>query len=144
MPVHDTIIRGGRIITLDGDSRVVEAMGVRDGRISAVGTEAEVMSGRGPHTTVLDVSGQTVIPGFFDAHPHMDRQGLKARGGIPLDGCRSIAEILEVVRTAVAATPKGEWIVLMPMGTPHTDYVYRPEQLAEGRFPTRHDLDPIG
>ncbi|MDB5591224.1 amidohydrolase [Enterovirga sp.] len=143
MPVHDTIIRGGRIITLDGDSRVVEAMGVRDGRISAVGTEPEVMSGRGPHTTVLDVSGQTVIPGFFDAHPHMDRQGLKARGGIPLDGCRSIAEILEVVRTAVAATPKGEWIVLMPMGTPHTDYVYRPEQLAEGRFPTRHDLDPV-
>jgi predicted amidohydrolase YtcJ len=82
-----------------------------------------------------------VTPGFFDAHPHMDRHGLKARGGIPLDGRSSIKEILEAVREAAARTPKGEWIVTMPMGTPPTDYVYRPEQLKEGRFPTRQDLD---
>lgn len=141
MSEHDLILRGGTIITLDGQSRVVEAMGVRDGRISAVGSEADVMRGRGPRTRIIDVNGKTVTPGFYDAHPHMDREGLKERGGIPLDACKSIADIKEVVRAAAARTPKDQWIVLMPMGAGPTDYVYRPEQLKEGRFPTRRDLD---
>ena len=141
MPQHELIVHGGKIITLDRSSRVAAALGVRDGRIAAVGDQAMVMKDKGPGTKVLDATGKTVTPGFFDAHPHMDRHGLKHRGGIPLDGCNSIKDILQVIREAASRTPKGEWIVLMPMGTPPTDYVYRPEQLAEGRFPTRQDLD---
>jgi predicted amidohydrolase YtcJ len=141
MPQHDLIVHGGKVITLDGSSRVVQALAVREGRIAATGDAAALMKDKGPATRVLDVSGKTVTPGFFDAHPHMDRHGLKHRGGIPLDGRNSIREIQEVIREAAARTPKGEWIVTMPMGTPPTDYVYRPEQLAEGRFPTRQDLD---
>jgi predicted amidohydrolase YtcJ len=141
MPQHDLIVHGGRIITLDGASRVCEAIGVRDGRVAAVGATPEVLRDRGPGTRVLDVSGKTVTPGLFDAHPHMDRHGLKSRGGIPLDGRHSVAEIVAVVREAASRTPAGQWIVLMPMGTPPSDYVYRPEQLKEGRFPTRRDLD---
>jgi hypothetical protein len=142
MPQHDLILHGAKVITLDG-SRVVSALGVKDGRIAAVGADAEVLRDRGPSTTVLEVSGKTVTPGFFDAHPHMDRHGLKHRGGIPLDGRGSIKEILEVVKEAVARTPEGEWVVLMPMGTPPTGYAYRPEDLKEGRFPTRKDLDSV-
>ena len=141
MPQHDLIVHGGKVITLDGSSRVVQALAVREGRIAATGDAAALMKDKGPATRVLDVSGKTVTPGFFDAHPHMDRHGLKHRGGIPLDGRNSIREIQDVIREAAARTPKGEWIVTMPMGTPPTDYVYRPEQLAEGRFPTRQDLD---
>jgi predicted amidohydrolase YtcJ len=141
MPEHELILHGGRIVTLDRNSRIAAALGVRGGRIAAVGADAEVVKDKGPGTTVLNIAGKTVTPGFFDAHPHMDRHGLKARGGIPLDGRGSIKEILEAVREAAARTPKGEWIVTMPMGTPPTDYVYRPEQLKEGRFPTRQDLD---
>lgn len=137
----ELIVRGGKIVTLDGSSRTASSMLVRDGVVAAVGDDAEIMRLRTPATTMLDVTGKTVTPGFFDAHPHMDRHGLKARGGAPLAGKSSVAEILEVVRDAAARTPKGEWIVLMPMGTPPTDYVYKPEQLKEGRFPTRHDLD---
>ncbi|MBM3599082.1 MAG: amidohydrolase [Alphaproteobacteria bacterium] len=143
MAAHDLIVHGGRIVTLDGSSRLVEALGVRDGRIAAAGAVAEVLKDRGPSTRVLDVTGKTVTPGFFDAHPHMDRHGLKQRGGIPIDGRLSIAEIVEIVRQAVARTPKGQWIVLMPMGTPPTGYVYRPDQLTEGRYPTRQDLDAV-
>jgi predicted amidohydrolase YtcJ len=141
MPQHDLIVHGGKVITLDGSSRVVQALAVRDARIVAAGEAAALLKDKGPATRVLDVSGKTVTPGFFDAHPHMDRHGLKHRGGIPLDGRNSIREIQDVIREAAARTPKGEWIVTMPMGTPPTDYVYRPEQLAEGRFPTREDLD---
>jgi predicted amidohydrolase YtcJ len=143
MPAADLIIERAKIITLDSSSRLVDAIGVRDGRIAALGSSEQVRQLLGPTTRVIDGSRKTVMPGMFDAHPHMDRQGLKARGGIPLDGCKSIADILNVVREAVARTPEGEWVVLMPMGTPPTDYVYKPEQLTDGRFPTRHDLDKV-
>jgi predicted amidohydrolase YtcJ len=141
MSEHDLILRGGKVITLDGRSRIAEAMGVRDGRVAAIGSEAEVLQDRGHHTRIIDVKGKTIIPGLFDAHPHMDREGLKQRGGIPLDDCKSVADILDVVRRAASRTPPDEWIVLMPMGRGPTDYVYRPDQLKEGRFPTRYDLD---
>jgi len=141
MPELDLVIYGAKIVTLDKTSSIASAIGLRDGVIAAVGPEELVSKGKGPNTRVLDVTGKTIIPGLFDAHPHMDRHGLKSRGGISLAGCNSIAEIQDVIRKAAKRTPPGEWIVLMPMGTPPTDYVYRPEQLVEGRFPTRHDLD---
>jgi predicted amidohydrolase YtcJ len=143
MAAADLIIEHAKIITLDSSSRLADAIAVRDGRIAAVGPSAHVRQLVGPTTRVIDGFRKTVMPGMFDAHPHMDRQGLKARGGVPLDGCRSIADILDVVREVAARTPEGEWVVLMPMGTPPTDYVYKPEQLAEGQFPTRHDLDKV-
>ena len=143
MPTHDLVLHGGKVITLDGSSRISTAIGMRDGRISAVGDAPDVLRGKGHGTRVVDVSGKTIIPGLFDAHPHMDRHGLKNRGGIPLDGCKSIAEIKDVVREAASRTPEGRWIVLMPMGTPPLSYISRPEQLAEGHFPNRHDLDAV-
>lgn len=139
---HDLVLRGGNVITLDEASRVAEAVAVTKGRIAAVGSTAGVMQGAGPATEIVDLHGRTVTPGFFDGHPHMDRQGLRQCGGLSLDGCRSIADILDVVRDAVARTPAGEWIVLMPMGGPLA-YVYRPEGLADRRYPTRHDLDAV-
>ena len=84
-----------------------------------------------------------MLPGFFDAHPHADREGLKARGGIPIAGLHSVADIVDVVQRAAQTTPAGEWIVLMPMGAPPHEYVSRPDQLSDGRFPTRHDLDAV-
>ncbi len=143
MPTHDLLLHGGKVITLDGSFRITAAIGIRDGRISAVGDAPDVLRGKGHGTRVVDVSGKTIIPGLFDAHPHMDRHGLKQRGGIPLDGCKSIGEIKDVVREAASRTPEGRWIVLMPMGTPPLSYISRPEQLAEGRFPNRHDLDAV-
>ena len=47
------------------------------------------------------------------------------------------------MKRAAAGTGKGEWIVLMPMGAPPHEYVSRPEELREGRFPTREDLDAV-
>ena len=143
MPSADLIIERAKIITLDNSSRVVDAMGVRDGRIAALGLSEHVRQLCASTTRIIDGSGKTVMPGMFDAHPHMDRHGLKVRGGVPLDGCKSIADILDVVRETVGRTPEGEWVMLMPMGTPPTDYVYKPEQLMERRFPTRHDLDKV-
>ena len=143
MSTDDLILFNGRIVTLDAQSHIAEAIAIKDGHIAAVGRTADLLAGRGRNTRVIDLAGKTVCPGFFDAHAHMDREGLKARGGYSLAGRHSINAILEAVKLAVGRTPKGEWIVFMPLGTPKLDYIHRPEQLAEGRFPTRHDLDAV-
>ena len=141
MAAPDLLLYNGNVITLDRASRLAGAVAVRDGRIAGVGESAALLAEAAPTTRRVDLAGRTVLPGFCDAHPHADREGLKARGGIPIAGLTSVAEIVAVVREAARTTPPGEWIVLMPMGAPPHDYVSRPEQLREGRFPTRHDLD---
>ncbi|HJO72137.1 MAG TPA: amidohydrolase [Rhodospirillales bacterium] len=143
MPEHDLILHNGKVITVVSDSRIAEAVAVKDGMISALGTSAEVLEGRGRTTQIVDLAGRTACPGFFDSHAHMDREGLKSRGGYSLAGCHSVAAVIAAVKKAVARTPKGEWVVFMPLGSPKLDYISRPDQLAEGRFPNRHDLDAV-
>src|SRR5258705_3129266 len=139
----DLILHRGKIITLDRSSRVAQAVAVRSGHIVAVGDDAALLKEAAPTTQLIDLAGRSVLPGFFDAHPHADREGLKARGGIPIAGLHSVADIVAVVQRAAQTTPAGEWIVLMPMGEPPHEYISRPEQLADGRFPTRPDLDSV-
>jgi predicted amidohydrolase YtcJ len=139
----DLILHGGKIITLDRASRTAQAIAVRAGHVTAVGDDAVILKDAAPSTQLIALNGCVLLPGFFDAHPHADREGLKARGGIPIAGAHSIADIVEVVERAARTTPSGEWIVLMPMGEPPHGYVSRPDQLKDGRFPTRYDLDAV-
>ena len=143
MPPPDLILHNGKIITLDHSSRIAQAISVRAGRVVAVGDDAALLKDAAPTTKRIDLAGRSALPGFFDAHPHADREGLKARGGIPIAGLHSVADIVDVVKRAAQTTPAGEWIVLMPMGEPPHEYISRPEQLIDGRFPTRHDLDAV-
>src|SRR5262245_51598293 len=138
----DLILHNGKIITLDASSRLAQAIAVRSGLIAAVGEDAALLKAVAPTTQCIDLRGRSVLPGFFDAHPHA-REGLKARGGIPIAGLHSVAAIVDVVKRAAQTTPAGEWIVLMPMGEPPHEYISRPAQLTDGRVPTRHDLDAV-
>lgn len=61
----DLLLRGGRVVDGTGAPAVAADVGVRDGRIVAVGT----LTGR-TATTVMDVRGQVVAPGFIDPHTH--------------------------------------------------------------------------
>src|ERR1700750_1606406 len=137
----DLILHNGNIITLDRGSRLAQAIAVRAGTIAAVGSNAALLKEAAPTTRIIDLNGRSVLPGLFDAHPHADREGLKARGGIPIAGLHSVADIVDVVKRAAQATPAGQWLALIPMGEPPHEYISRPEQLIDGRFPDRHDLD---
>jgi len=137
----DLIFHGGNILTFNKQFDKAQALSVKAGRIMRIGSDAEIMATASDQTQVIDLTGKTLMPGFCDAHPHADREGMKAHGGIPITGILSIRKIKEVIREAAQRIPRGEWIVLMPMGAPPHDYVHRPEQMEEGRFPNRHDLD---
>jgi len=128
----DLILHHGHIVTVDAGFHVVEAIAVKGGLITAVGTSADVLRAeRAPRTRVVDLGGKTVLPGLIDAHVHALEAGLSEFRDslLALD---SIAAIQDYIRAAARSRPKGAWIVV-----PRT----LPPRLKEMRFPTRQDLD---
>ncbi len=140
-PAADILLLHGQVLTMDPTSSVQQAVAIRDGYIQAVGQDVDVQSLQGADTKVIDLQGRTVIPGIIDTHAHMDREGLKnIQPG--LEDVRSIADVLEVIKTEVARKPAGEWVVTMPIGS-RPNYADVTDQLAEGRYPTRWELDRV-
>jgi predicted amidohydrolase YtcJ len=135
----DVVLDNGRILTLDPRRPVAAALAVTGTRVTATGGRADVRRWRDRRTRVIDLRGATVVPGLVDAHAHLDREGLKLIYP-SLARCRSISDIQALVRRRAARTPKGEWIVTMPVGEPPF-YQGAPDCLAEKRWPTRADLD---
>jgi predicted amidohydrolase YtcJ len=135
----DTILTGGKVITCDAGFSIAEAVAVKDGKFLAVGDAAMVARHRAEHTRMIELRGHAVMPGLIDGHAHMDREGLKEIFPT-LAGARSVRAIQARIRELAAATPRGQWIVTMPVGEPPY-YFDLPDSLAEGRFPTREELD---
>lgn len=139
--IADQIIENGKIATLAPGDRMAEAIAITEDKILAVGSTSEVDALADENTTRIDAGGRLVTPGLIDAHAHMDREGLKE---IPpsLSGCTSIDDILQRIEVLAGETPKGEWIVTLPIGEPPF-YFGVPENLKENKFPNRHDLDRV-
>ena len=129
----------GQVLTLDGHGSRAQAIALAGGRVLATGTREAMMELRNPATQVRDFGDATLIPGFNDAHAHMDTLGMRQLRP-SLAGARSIAEVQARIAALARTTPQGEWIVTMPVGDPpyHFD---APSTLAEGRMPHRHELD---
>lgn len=133
------VFRSGRVLALDDADTRGTAIALTGDRVLAVGSDAEIDRLTRPDTVVRALDGATVIPGFNDAHAHMDREGLKEIRPSLAD-CRSVADILEKVRALAAAAAPGDWIVTMPVGWP-PHYFDGLQTLAERRMPTRAELD---
>ncbi|MFD3404607.1 amidohydrolase [Kribbella sp. NPDC058693] len=134
-----TVYLNANVVTVDGDFSIAEAFAVSDGRFVAVGTNEEVAQLDGP---VVDLGGRTVLPGFIDAHAHTVHLALDGLADPNLAGLTSVAAITERIGAVAAAAEPGAWIVTSSIGEP-PDYFGLPEGLAEGRWPTRADLDAV-
>ena len=75
-PAADLVVTNARVVTLDRESRIAQAVAVRDGRIVAVGSNGEVDALAGNGTRRIDAGGRTVIPGLIDSHIHAVRAAL--------------------------------------------------------------------
>ena len=137
----DLILHGGTVITIDPAFRLAEAVAVADDRIIAVGRTAEIRALAHGYTCLIDLGGRAVMPGLIDAHAHMDREGLKSICP-SLAGARSIDDVLQRIEALARESAPGAWIVTMPLGDPPY-YSDVPKNLAEGRFPTRWELDRV-
>lgn len=139
MSVRADEILLGTVLALDEAGTRAEAIAIANGRVLATGTREAMQELRGPATKVRDFTGATLVPGFNDAHAHMDTLGTRLLRP-SLQGASSIADVLETIRTLARSTPPGEWIVTMPVGMPPY-YFDAPDTLAERRLPNRHELD---
>ncbi len=139
MRAADVVLHGGKIITVDACFSIVEAVAITGNRIVYVGADAGALAMADTRTQVIGLKGRTVMPGLIDGHAHMDREGLK-QVFPSLANARSVAEVKAKIAELARRTPKGEWIVTMPLGDPPY-YFDVPECYAEKRLPTRQDLD---
>src|SRR5262245_27753715 len=71
----DTIYFGGTVLTMDAAARTAQAVAVTNGKIEAVGTDAEVQKLAGLKTRRVDLAGRTLLPGFYAAHDHFPHAG---------------------------------------------------------------------
>ena len=130
----DTIYSGGDILTMAGnDPAYVEALAVKDGKILALGPAAGVLKTKGDTTTIVDLGGKTLLPGFIDSHGHMICFG-KNLMDANLFGTPDIADLLARMKAHGPNVPAGQWIVGMG---------YSARVLKEGRTPTIEELDTV-
>jgi len=129
----DLVLINGKIITVDKEDSIVEAVAVKDNRIIATGSTSKVNKLVGEGTEVIDLGGKTVLPGLIDTHTHPNGAAVR----LYEINCRSppvksIAEILEMVAAKAAELEPGKWI----RGTNYNDI-----KLEDKRHITRWELD---
>src|SRR4051812_523639 len=128
------ILSGGKIVTLDNQSTVAEALAIRDGNILAVGSDATIKQLAGPQNRGNNLAGKMAVPGLIDTHAHFKAAGL-GEYVVNLGGAKDVAGALALIKTFIAKKKPGEWIT--------TGGWHPPSQLAEKRYLTRHELDSV-
>ena len=128
----DWILTGGHILTMDQEGRTAEAIAVEKGRIVRVGKNEEIQAldqGNVPH---FRLRGKTVLPGFVDAHLHIDSKGAPNTNRRQMR-LRSLRAMMEKLQELAETTPQGG-VINVPL--------LAPRHLIEERcYPTRWDLD---
>lgn len=106
----DTIITHGNIYTVDSKMPYAEAMAIKDGFITALGSNEEIIKLSGSETKTIDVDGQFVMPGFIEGHGHFSGLGMSL---IDLNFLKSGSweEIVSMVAEKAKETSPGEWII---------------------------------
>lgn len=127
----DTILVNGRIYTVDRDFSTAEAVAITAGRFTAAGTTPQIRRLAGPSTRVLDLDGDTVVPGLQDNHLHNAGGG----PGVDLSRTRTLRDVLDAIRARVTNAKPGEVVV--------TNADWHEAQLKEQRLPYRRDLDSV-
>lgn len=132
------VYRGGPVITMDAERRVVEALGVEGNRIAAVGTEEEVLAWADGDAEIVELRGRALLPGFIDAHGHFPGEGAYAvfadLNSPPIGDIETIDDIVERMKEQAADAGDGDWVI----GLSYDDTL-----LTEKRHPTTADLDRV-
>ncbi|TVP76082.1 MAG: amidohydrolase [Gemmatimonadales bacterium] len=137
--VADLVLLDGKVVTLDDEMGEAEAVAVRDGRIVAVGSSAEIGEWVGSDTEVVELDGRLVIPGFVEGHGHFMGLG-EARLTVDLSGTTSWEEIIALVEEAVEEAEPGEWIT--GRGWHQERWDPAPDNTFDG-VPTHHSMTEV-
>lgn len=131
-PVADLVLKGGKIWCGAG-LPVAQALAAWQGKVLAVGSDAEMAPLIGDGTRVVDLAGRFAMPGLYDNHLHLISTGL-VLGHVDASpqAAPTLDALLDAIRARAAVTPKGEWI---------RAHGYEQQKLDIGRHPHRTELD---
>ena len=129
----DLVFKNGNVYTANDRAPQAQAIAVKNDRIVFVGTNAAAQRYVGPSTRVVDLHGNTVLPGFADAHHHLSGVGFREMT-LNLEGTTSLQDFLSKVKDRVDQAKPGEWVT----GRGWIETHWQPP-----KFPTREDLDSI-
>ncbi len=130
----DSILIHGNVLTVDAHDSIAQAVAIRDGKIIAVGSDADILSLAGPDTKRIDLHGRTATPGLIDSHAHIAEAGLNELYDVDLSDATNIAEVVRRVKARVATLKAGEWL----LGDGWDE-----GKLAESRYVLASDLDAV-
>jgi predicted amidohydrolase YtcJ len=128
----DTVLVNGKVVTVDSQFSVRQAIAIRDGKIVATGSTADVQKLAGSSTRVIDLQGRTVIPGLIDSHLHAIRAALSFSTEVNWIGAPSLTDALGRIRDAARTMRPGAWLIVAGG--------WNVQQFRENRRPTQAEL----
>lgn len=123
--IADTIFIHGKIITVDKNFTVAEALAIKADKIIAVGATREIEHFAGSQTRVIDLKGKTIIPGLIDAHCHPELASVSELDG-EIPDVHTIRELLEWIKGQATSKQKDEWIIFDKMFYTRLDDLRQP------------------
>lgn len=132
-PAADIVFRNGNVYTANDKAPRAQAVAVKGDRIVFVGSNEAAQRFVGTNTRVIDLKGNTVLPGFTDSHQHLSGVGLREMT-LNLEGTTSLEDLLAKVKARVDQKKPGEWVT----GRGWIETHWQPPV-----FPTRWDLDKV-
>ncbi|NDQ57058.1 MAG: amidohydrolase [Acidipila sp.] len=132
-PPADLVVLNGKVYTVDREHPRAEAIAVVGGRIRAVGSNTEIKEWIAPSTRVVDARGNSVLPGFIDAHVHFSNGGADL-SNVQLRDTTTREEFVRRIGAFAKTLHKGEWIL-----GGNWDH----EQFPNAEMPTREWIDAL-
>jgi predicted amidohydrolase YtcJ len=130
----DLILVHGKILTVDAQDSIAQAVAIRQGKIVAVGSDKDILQLAGGKARVIDLQGRTATPGLMDSHAHLAAGGVDELYSVSLSDATTIEEVLRRVQAAAATLKPGEWL---------TGAGWDEGKLAEHRYILASDLDKV-
>jgi len=109
-PAADLVLRNGKIVTLDPATPNAQAIAITNGKITAIGTSAQIAREIQPSTKVIDLAGRLAIPGLIEGHGHFTGIG-QMKMSLNLMGAKNWDAIVAMVAAAAREAKPGEWII---------------------------------
>ena len=129
----DAVVLNGKIITVDHDDSIVEAVAIKDGRFVAVGSTREIKALAGKGTEVIDLKGRTAMPGIIDSHTHPSNLAARfMEVDLRAPPVKGVADVLKMISDRARELGPGKWVRAAN---------YNDSKLAERRQVTRWELD---